>query len=401
MNPRRRSTVHDLAALRLHRDGTRVLNSDSNRSSRRAKYAVRDARGNWIAHDAGGLGNVKQRRSASRPGHDDEPYADERESADEVPRTPSKDKGKGRAHEDEVDEELNPRARKRRRFDEDLNYLASGSSPAIMPPADSDIHGLKDDEETPGALPVPSSDLLKCLHYFASTYYTAMGQLYDSSREHRKERKARKLEKLKAATKPGRSRRAQSEELDEHEPPHSSGEEEVELSEEEIEDSTDEGAANGQAGAVQVRKEKQIRKKRRPRQLRPMEKDMYKIFDGSALVALGMLFQEHVADMLEPRVPDGWEKEMAQLEREQKAEAKKGRKAKQMREKRRPIKKDSEEAGEAGDSSAASSEDEQRGSEGTVTDEEEEVSAVLSERNRALKQHSSVPILESESESDN
>ncbi|KAI9057660.1 hypothetical protein FKP32DRAFT_1583328 [Trametes sanguinea] len=399
MNPRRRSTVHDLAALRLHRDGTRVLNSDSNRSSRRAKYAVRDARGNWIAHDAGGLGTVKQRRSASRPSHDDEPNA---ESADEGPHTPSKDKGKGRARDDEVNDELNPRARKRRRFDEDLNYLASASSPAVIPPADSEIHGLNNHEETPGALPVPSSDLLKCLHYFASTYYTAMGQLYDSSREHRKERKARKLEKLKRATKPGRSRRAESEEMGEHEPPHSSGEEEVGLSDEENQDSTDEDATNEQTDAGQVRKEKQIRKKRGPRQLRPMEKDMYKIFDGSALVALGMLFQEHVAEMLVPRVPEGWEKEMAQLEREEKAEAKKGRKAKQMREKRRPTKKDSEEAVEAGDSSEAPSEKEQAGSDGTVSDNEQdaEVSAALLDSNRALKQHSSVSVLESNSETD-
>ncbi|CDO77197.1 hypothetical protein BN946_scf184747.g10 [Trametes cinnabarina] len=406
MNTRRRSTVHDLAALRLHRDGTRVLNSDTNLSSRRAKYAVRDARGNWIAHDAGGLGNVKQRRSASQMNREDEADADadERESADDVPPTPSRDKGKGRAREDEgsgVDEVLNPRAKKRRRFDEDLNYLGTVPAPVLATPADSENTGLPDGHAT---LPVPSSDLLKCLHFFASTYYTAMGQLYDGTREARKERKARRLEKLKAATKEARLQRAHSEALVEHDPPHDSGEEEVELGDEDIEDLTDEDAAVAQPGDADAGTDKKSRKKKRPRQVRPMEKDMYKIFDGSALVALGMMLQEHVAETVEPRVPDGWEDEMVRHERKQKAKAKRSRKAKQVRRQAGSVKKAAEKTSEAEEFSAGASEDERRQSDGTESnfteDEEGEVSAVLSRSNRSLKQNSSVPGLESNDDSD-
>lgn len=162
MNGRRRSTVHDLAALRLHRDGTRVLNSDTNRSSRRAKYAVHDSRGNWVAQDAGGLANVKQRRAASRP--DDEAGAPEPEEdvdvLDETQHSPSSSKGKSRAREDEDPEGehgINPRARKRRRFDEDLSYLTSASTPALASPVDIEKPDVRGEEQEPGALPVPSS----------------------------------------------------------------------------------------------------------------------------------------------------------------------------------------------------------------------------------------------------
>ncbi|KAI0774698.1 hypothetical protein BD413DRAFT_472319 [Trametes elegans] len=323
MNPLRRSTVHDLATLRLHRDGSRVLNSDTNLSSRRAKHAVRDARGNWLAHDAGGLGNVKQRRSASQPDRGD--VSEPEDDADEPPHSPSKNKGKGRARGDDEsgnEHDLNPRARKRRRFDEDLGFLVPGSSPALPPAADNEDAARHGSEQLPGALPIPSSDLLKCIHYFASTYYTAMGQLTDTARDYRKERKARRLEKAKE-TRPGRD------------PPHSS-DEEIELSEDEVDELMDD---DHDAPSTANTGQKAPRKKG-PRQLRPMEKDMYKIFDGSALMALGMLFQGHVAEMLEPRVPEEWEKEMALVERTEKADAKRVSNAKRMRKARHPIKED-------------------------------------------------------------
>ena len=77
---RRRSTVHDLASLRIHPDGSRVQNIASanitvdteeglnhhqrttvNLTSRTRTTAVRDTRGNWIARDAGGCATVKQK----------------------------------------------------------------------------------------------------------------------------------------------------------------------------------------------------------------------------------------------------------------------------------------------------------------------------------------------------
>jgi hypothetical protein len=38
-------------------------------------------------------------------------------------------------------------------------------------------------------------DLLKCIHHYASTYYAAQGQLFDASRDYRKEKKFRTLRK--------------------------------------------------------------------------------------------------------------------------------------------------------------------------------------------------------------
>ncbi|KAI0758190.1 hypothetical protein C8Q74DRAFT_1175066, partial [Fomes fomentarius] len=194
-NPRRQTTVHDVAALRVHRDGSRVLNSDTNLSSRRAKYATHDARGNWIAHDAGGLGTVKQRRSASQPGEgdDEDSEHDGDEGAGSEP-SGNREKGKGRANDKVIeDSELvapNPRAQKRKRFDDDMSYLDFASfPPPSTPPLDAGCLAPLD-------TPVPSSDLLKCLHYFASTYYSAMGQLYDATKDFRQQRKKRKAQQL-------------------------------------------------------------------------------------------------------------------------------------------------------------------------------------------------------------
>jgi len=38
--------------------------------------------------------------------------------------------------------------------------------------------------------------------------------------------------------------------------------------------------------------------------------DMYKVFDGSAMMALGMLVQEHIAHLLRPSIPESWEREI-------------------------------------------------------------------------------------------
>ncbi|KAH9899394.1 hypothetical protein C8Q73DRAFT_638781 [Cubamyces lactineus] len=406
MNPRRRSTVHDLAALRLHRDGTRVPNVDAaERPSRRAKYAIRDARGNWIAQDAGGLGNVKQRRSASNPGDNEDQDGDEEGEAatDGVLPSPRKDKGKGKAREDEGSEGegLNPRARKRRRFDEDFSYLASRSSSALAQPTPGDGHVAPGAAKVPSALPVPSSDLLKCLHYFASTYYTAMGQLSDATREVRKRRKARRLEKTKAVSVRSRSHGAQSGELGNDEPQHSLEEEEFEPSDEEVGELMNEDHVEERRIDDGTRNSSRGRRKKGPRQLQPMQKDMYKIFDGSALMALGMLFQEHVAEMVEPRVPEGWEEEMALVEREAKAEADRVRNAKRMRDARKSVKDPKEQWQDDAEPGVESEGDESSDETEDDSEEQEQGSAeVPSGRNVALKQHSSIAETDGSDESE-
>ena len=62
---KRRSTVHDLASLRIHPDGTRVSTS-RNARQRKDKHARQDRHGNWVAQDAGGIGRVKTRRAAAK-----------------------------------------------------------------------------------------------------------------------------------------------------------------------------------------------------------------------------------------------------------------------------------------------------------------------------------------------
>ncbi|TFK94900.1 hypothetical protein K466DRAFT_535073 [Polyporus arcularius HHB13444] len=333
MNPLRRSTVHDLAALRLHRDSSRVLNSDTNASSRRAKYAIRDARGNWIAQDAGGLGKVKQRRSASEPdqGEDvNEPEEDEEVTKDTQP-SPTKDKGKGRARENGSDDEdapLNRRAQKRRRFDDDMSYLDPRSQSVPLPlPIEGDIP-LQAEDDLPGTLPTPSSDLLKCLHHFASSYYTAMGQLYDATREARQERKIRRLAKRKESGTASSSRAASSDATKVGVDGEDTGEESTESSDE------DEDAYEAESPT----KNSSSKRKKRRRGKHPMDKDMYKIFDGSALVALGMLLQEHVAHSLNSHVPEGWEKAMELIERIRRKDERKYRQAQRMREIRHSVK---------------------------------------------------------------
>ncbi|KAJ7115829.1 hypothetical protein C8R44DRAFT_215063 [Mycena epipterygia] len=118
------------------------------------------------------------------------------------------------------------------------------------------------------AFAVPSSDLLKCIHHFACNYYSDRGQLFNASRTYRKARKQRRLAKL------ARKAKLQDEENSDEE-----------------EDPVEE-ADSGQ---------------QKSRQTEERKRDMYKTMDGSALLAIGMLLQEHVGRILAPRIPDGWE----------------------------------------------------------------------------------------------
>lgn len=106
-----------------------------------------------------------------------------------------------------------------------------------------------------------------------------MGQLYDASREFRKERKMRRAQKLKKTGAGNSSPLSADEEFDD--PQGSSGEEDIEL---------DEGEEDEEAEVDEEGNEDEKRttnRKRRSRASRQLAKDMYKLFDGSALMALG------------------------------------------------------------------------------------------------------------------
>ncbi|KAG6917667.1 hypothetical protein DXG01_001642 [Tephrocybe rancida] len=247
-------TVYDFSSLQLHPDGSRVRQSTSNLKPRYAAAAVQDSRGNWFARDAAGLGTVGRYRKVRKESEKDEAEAETNPDDAEYSPPGRKDKGKakettGRRH--------NPRPAKRRKFLQDFDFLAPGPSNATSPQ---------------GEQPLPSSDLLKSIHYFASTYYHERGQLFNATKEYRQLRRQNKLKRLKRAELDG----GDSEELDESSEP-------MKLP---------------RRGG----RRKGVKKTVYP-------KDMYKTLDGSALMVIGqgMLMQEYVARILEARIPDGWE----------------------------------------------------------------------------------------------
>ncbi|KIO12377.1 hypothetical protein M404DRAFT_674826 [Pisolithus tinctorius Marx 270] len=142
MSLRRRSTTHDLAALRLHPDGSRVQQASVSSRPRTSKYTIVDARGNRIARDAGGRNSVKRRRtvdvvvdgqeretiklSPEDDGDDGDVFVRRRHR-----RTQSKGKGKQRADESENreddketdPEQLDARTKRRISFLRDFSFL--------------------------------------------------------------------------------------------------------------------------------------------------------------------------------------------------------------------------------------------------------------------------------------
>jgi hypothetical protein len=151
-----------------------------------------------------------------------------------------------------------------------------------------DVEFLRDSGNVPGSAdvaretswPVPSSDLLKCVNYFACQYYTARGLLLDSHVYScgKEQRKAEDRKKVRVGGSGDGPFVADGEDCGnaQREDLHESQSTECE------------GVATSSKGPP----------------------DMYKALDGSALVAIGMLLQELVSTLLKPNVPPGWEKEM-------------------------------------------------------------------------------------------
>lgn len=139
---RRLSTIYDYATLRLHRDGTRVQQSDENyHIPSRKRSAVKNSRGNWIATDAGGLGTVRRTRYVRQGTDEESDYVPlkEREVEKENECLSVENERKRRR----VGQGY--RAKKRRRYDENLDFLDAA-------------HATSDSTLTRGScLPVPPS----------------------------------------------------------------------------------------------------------------------------------------------------------------------------------------------------------------------------------------------------
>jgi hypothetical protein len=125
---RRRNTVHDLSALQLHPDGSRVHITD-----RQSRYLARDARGNRIAVDAGGSGTVKKRKRAKSEDKAEEQQeeidielnASAEELQSEHDSDPEdRDKGKGK-DKDKPEKPKDPRTKKRLKHQQEHEFSGS------------------------------------------------------------------------------------------------------------------------------------------------------------------------------------------------------------------------------------------------------------------------------------
>lgn len=141
MNVPRRSTVYDLASLRLHTDGSRVYQSSStNLKPRNAKFALRDIRGNWIARDAGGTAKVPRWKNVPTSATEDGSVELEELSQSNFVEPELEEREKQGDEEDEEGDEQNilkrkpkridRRTAKRRKFAHDHSYLGETAAAA-------------------------------------------------------------------------------------------------------------------------------------------------------------------------------------------------------------------------------------------------------------------------------
>ena len=265
---KRFTTVHDRAALRVHPDGTRVI-------ARESRYATDDVQGNRIAINAGGVGNVRKRRRAVSSDEGTELLEEfDIETDDYQPSEsqPSPTDSRAGEVEDETEGESgrckrrkkDQRTTKRTQFYQDFDFILGGKRGAETTPASNDqllpssVSGVFRQIKCL-AKNLAEQDLLKCLHSFAAKYYLERGQLIDASRI------ARQKKKAKANADQGSRSRSHStvgsiscEEPDAGSPDISPASPTIPRTVKQ----------KGRQGADHI-------------------KDMYKMLDGSALVALG------------------------------------------------------------------------------------------------------------------
>ncbi|KAJ7224394.1 hypothetical protein GGX14DRAFT_650115 [Mycena pura] len=242
----RRSTVYDFSSLNIRSDRPRAGAGDSYDVPKYKKIDLENPVDDGVAHEDLDADFVQENRLSVN--------------------------SKGKDKEIQLDADDHGPRKKRRKLVHDFGFLETG----IL-----DVPGPSAAVPVPSAFAVPSSDLLKCIHHFACNYYTERSQLFNASQIFRKARKERRLAKL------ARQQEQQLQDSDSEGDGASSDEQEEEQPQPD---------ADSRSGR---RKKMNLKEDRR--------RDMYKTMDGSALLAIGMLLQEHVASMLTLRIPDGWE----------------------------------------------------------------------------------------------
>ena len=256
-----RPTVHDLSSLSLHPTGARAKREETN--------VVQDARGNLIAKDAAGWSRVVRRRREKEE-------EEEEEEKEMMVKGKAKDISPDEYLEMYVNQPKGMRAHKRRRIAHDVDFLQSrendGNNLDLPAPSSVSICPLSLLHKTYSLV----QDLLKQIHHFASHYYAAHDLLFDSKREYRKARKEKKDKKKKA--KP----REQGREREEEE--NTDIEEDTDSVDEAESGKEDEGSEDGEEEDKSKPQPKRRGKKGEKKTLR---RNMYKVFDGSALMTLG------------------------------------------------------------------------------------------------------------------
>ena len=256
-----RPTVHDLSSLSLHPTGARAKREETN--------VVQDARGNLIAKDAAGWGRVVRRRREK----------EEEEEGEEGKEMMVKGKAKDISPDDYLEMYVNQpkdmRAHKRRRIAHDVDFLQSrendGNNLDLPAPSSVSICPLSLLHKTYSLL----QDLLKQIHHFASHYYAAHDLLFDSKREYRKARKEKKDKKKAKPREQGREREEEE---------NTDIEEDTDSVDEAESGKEDEGSEDGEEEDKSKPQPKRRAKKGEKKTLR---RNMYKVFDGSALMTLG------------------------------------------------------------------------------------------------------------------
>jgi hypothetical protein len=263
---KRLTTVHDRAALRVHPDGTRV-------PTRESRYGTEDVRGNRIAVNAGGVGNVKKRRRLALSDDGTEPLEEFNIETDDYQPSESQptsvDSCAGEV-EDESEGESRKRKRqkkdsrtvKRTQFYQDFDFVLGGEHGAETAPVSNDpLLPSSVSHIFPqiccSAETLMEQDLLKCLHHFAAKYYSEKGQLIDAPRIARQKRRAKMNTDLGS---------------------RSSSRSTVDSISSEESDITNIAPASPTTPGTPEQEEQQGV---------DLIKDMYRMFDGSALVALG------------------------------------------------------------------------------------------------------------------
>lgn len=113
---------------------------------------------------------------------------------------------------------------------------------------------------------------MKSIHHFSAHYYTDRGQLLNATRQYRKEKKARRLMRQQTKTEINKSRSGSlvSKGV--------SDEKEMDSEDDSDKSSEEDDNSDSKLEASVIRKKKKT-----------YPKDMYKVFDGSVLMALGNL----------------------------------------------------------------------------------------------------------------